>query len=112
MGYTGVTTTAATYPIPLQVGDVITGYTVYANKGSSGSYSMTSQYLLFTGASETGQGSGCTNSAGAPGAISLLESGLSITAATATQYYIYAASTSLADTVYSAMVNITRNLLE
>jgi hypothetical protein len=83
------TTTALIYPLPVRVGDVITGWTLYFQKTSAAGTIQAGLYELAqtTGVS-TQQGSTQSNAANNPGYTSFAVTGLSITVVAGKHYHV------------------------
>jgi hypothetical protein len=86
-------TNKITAPISLPGGARITSYTVYLDKGTNGSSTLSSRLYMtkafsLTIGTETALGSGSTNSINAPGATVLQETGLAIDVAAGFEYYL------------------------
>jgi hypothetical protein len=77
-------TTGYQYPIPMSVGDQITGWTLYCNKTTNNTHTITAQLQKLNGTTfaVTGIAAAITNAGNAPGAVQLTQSGLSYTLAT------------------------------
>lgn len=102
-----------TFPLPLQVGDVITSWKVYANKTTSNTSTITADLFFQTGGTGTPSQTGATasNSANNPGAITLTTSGLNVAVAAGTCFGIavgMSAGAGTSDTVMLAEVTVTR----
>lgn len=106
--FDGATTNVITCPITLPSGSRITGYTVYLTKSSNAGTTLTTRIIStnnqFGGTAN--EGAGATNSANAPGAITLTESGLTINTVAGTIYYMQC-STSVASSDRVKQVTIT-----
>ena len=109
----GTGTAGSFWPIAgLSVGDIITGYTVYANKNTGSGNTLVSA-LYSEAAYGTSSGSlegSVNNSANNPGDITLVVTGLTVTVAVNKQYAVVVSpSTATAgDIVYHVVVNYTR----
>lgn len=109
----GATSSIATFPIPLNVGDTITAWTVYAKKTSDNTNTMTADLFFQTGGTGTPSQTGATaaNSANNPGAITLTTSGLSVAVTAGTFFSIgvqMTAGATAGDLVMLAEVTYTR----
>jgi hypothetical protein len=106
----GTTTAAVVYPITVRTGDVITSWVMFATKTSaSGTITATLLEALSTTGATTTIGSAQTNSANAPGNISLTQVGLSHTVTGDTTYYLTITGGGVSgDTFRDLQVNITR----
>jgi hypothetical protein len=79
--------TPVTYPIPIEVGDVITGYTLDVNKVTSGATTISCGLYSYTASTLTELSATAlkTSAANAPGFITLTDSALGLVGATGVQ---------------------------
>lgn len=113
----GASTSPITWPIPIEVGCTITGYTIYCRKRTNGSATIAARLWVTTGTNgiEGGggaMGAGSSSSANAPGYITLSESGLTAAPAAAEQMYLVftpsGSITTAADELFHAVVTYKR----
>lgn len=114
MSTAALSTTPMTMPIPLKAGDVITGYSVYVNKGQTAG-AITAKIWMHRDSAvgtETAQSAGSSIAAGTTGFLALSESGLAITLAAGFQYYlVFVPQNSVTpshDHIFAAEVSFTR----
>ncbi len=99
-------------PIPLKVGDTITGFILYCKKTSSGSGNMSAD-LISVGTSSTVTGVEHTfvnTTANNPGFITISASSLAFTVAAGTQYYLryQSTGTQTGDEIYQVEIAVIR----
>lgn len=103
VGYTGLDSGKAVYPLDLDVGDTFTGYYVNINKVSNGSFTLFSKCYKYNTADNTITqiGPGIADVANANGRNVLSETGFSSGSLSGYEYFVVVSSTSAADIVYS-----------
>jgi hypothetical protein len=103
-----------TMPLPVKVGDVITGYVIWMNKQQTAGAVTARLYRqnMFSTGAESALGAGSSVAAGGTGYVSLAEISLGVTVESGYQYYIrFTPGNSVApaaDTLYAADMSFTR----
>ena len=93
----------ATFPVPLRVGDKITAWTIYLRKVTDGSNTITAQLHSYDQSSNTFVDQAAqTTSANNPGAVTLGQTGLSLTLAANVYYFVSVGMTAGAGTTDTA----------
>lgn len=100
----GATTESVAYPIPLRVGDIITGYTLYCQKTTTGSDTLSADIFNTNGANgtTTSESVSSSNNANNPGFITL-SLATSITVTAGKSYWmkvLHSANTAGSNTLY------------
>jgi len=107
----------STFPIPLRVGDAVNGWTLYLKKATDNTNTIRARLAAFVASSNSfldlGAIGGQTNSANAPGYITLGESGAGaiFTVTAGTEYFLHvgmSAGTGTTDLVYHLEVSYQR----
>lgn len=107
----GTSVLICTYPIPLELGDRLIGWTLYANKTTNNTKTITAQLRKLDATTTTfsSQGGAVTNNANAPGATTLSATGLTIDQTTGVVYNLQVnGSGTTGDFLYQLELQYTR----